>query len=240
MRFGVGCAGGDGTIVISGGPGVAPVTTRFTLIHDVAGMNYWLTILISGALALIFVIVMIAIRRSVLSETVQTGPGWSFNDSWLTNITALGAILGTVLASAGFLPDVLPGVSTGGFTGLSLLFGGLVVTAPIVYAAASKWQFAAQSPTDTSPATLVSPGRVWGVVVAAGFTLWGVFGELATMVDLTVSTNSGGLAKAFVIAALGTAAGIATWYAVAFAIGVSEESKIGQPISHIRVKSGTL
>ena len=149
MRFGLGCTGENGTLVISGGPGVVPVTVRFTLARNIVEADYWLTIFISGGLALIFALAMIIIRRGVLSKTVQTGSSWSFKDSWLTNVSLLGAVLGTVLASTGFLPGVVPGISTAGFTGLSVLFGGFVIAAPLVYSAASKWKL--QKPTKTSP-----------------------------------------------------------------------------------------
>src|SRR5215472_18606711 len=91
MTLGTGCIGDDGTIVISGGHGVAPGTLRFTLARNVEAVNYWLPIVISGVLALIFVLVVGWIRRNALAKTVLTGPSWSFTDSWLTNISTVGA-----------------------------------------------------------------------------------------------------------------------------------------------------
>ena len=238
MRFGLGCTGDNGTLVISGGAGVTPVTVRFTLVRNVVEADYWLPILISGGLALFFALGMVVTRRHVLPKTVQTGSSWSFKDSWLTNVSLLGAILGTVLATTGFLPATVPGISTAGFTGLSVLFGGFVIAAPLVYSAASKWKW--QEATNSSPSTLVSPGRVWGVIAAAGLTLWGVFGELAALIVLTEFANSSGPAKAFVIAALSAAATLTAWYAGTFVIGVSKENWVDKNLGRVEGKSGTL
>jgi hypothetical protein len=240
MILGTGCIGDDGTIVISAGPGVAPVTLRFTLARNIDEVNYWLPIVISGVLALIFVLAVGWIRREVLGKTVLTGPSWSFTDSWLTNISTVGAILGTVLAATGFLSEVLPGISTGGFAGLSVLFGGFVIVAPVIYSAASKWQLSEPSDGGSSPPTLVSPGRVWGVVLAAGATLWGVFGELAVLVALTTAANASLAARAFIIGVLSAAAVITGWYAYSFVIGVSTEDKVDQPVHYMGATSGTL
>ena len=84
-------------------------------------------------------------------DVVATGSSWSFSSSWLTNVTALGAVLGTVLGATGFLADVLPGTDTGRFTGLSVLFGAFVIAAPIVYSAASKWVFVSSSRRKSQP-----------------------------------------------------------------------------------------
>jgi hypothetical protein len=131
-----------------------------------------------------------------------------------------------VLAATGFLSALLPGISTGGFTGLSVLFGGFVIIAPVVYSAASKWQLSEPSDGGSSSSTLVSIGRVWGVVLAAGATLWGVFGELAVLGVLTTAANASLSARAFIIGVLSAAAVITIWYAYSFVIGVSTEDKV--------------
>ena len=59
-------------------------------------------------------------------DVVATCSSWSFSSSWLTNVTALGAVLVEVPGATGFLADVLPGTDTGRFTGLRcVLFGGV-------------------------------------------------------------------------------------------------------------------
>ena len=180
---------------------------------------------------------------------VATGSSWSFSSSWLTNVTALGAVLGTVLGATGFLADVLPGTDTGRFTGLSVLFGAFVIAAPIIYTAASKWTFVSSPGGNPNPnpngngsaaGTLVSTGRVWGVIAAAAVTLAGVVGELGTLVTLTNTTQGDEAAKDFVFAMLAAAAVITVCYSVAFVWGVSKKQRTGENVKLAPSSSGTL
>jgi hypothetical protein len=66
-----------------------------------------------------------AIRAAL--KTAIGDASWDFSKSWASNITVVGAILGTVL-SAKILPTPTAVVdSPNGYTALSLLFGALVV-----------------------------------------------------------------------------------------------------------------
>jgi hypothetical protein len=105
-----------------------------------------------------------------LTDEVEPAQTWSFSGSWASNLTALGAILGTVLAATGFLTDVVPGISTGMFVAISLLFGFLVLVAPVI--------FVAMHDRSGKPSYL-------GLLVAATFTLWAAIGELASVAQLT-------------------------------------------------------
>src|SRR5438874_1354013 len=70
------------------------------------------------------------------SRTATLGEiNWSFSDSWASNLTALGALLGTILAASGVIPKGASPLSTRGLAGLSLLFGFLVLLAPVLYSA---------------------------------------------------------------------------------------------------------
>jgi hypothetical protein len=102
-------------------------------------------------------------------DSIRAGdPKWSFKDSWASNITALGAVLGTVLAASGLLNDVLPGLSTGLFVGFSLLYGFLALMAPIVFTALSGR----------------GTGTYIGLLVSAGITVWAVLGEVGTLAQM--------------------------------------------------------
>jgi hypothetical protein len=249
MTMPVACAGSSGTLVVTGGAGVTPVALRFTLGRDVKESVYWLPVICSLAAAALFLAVMllvICLKRETfggLRDAVATGSSWSSSDSWLTNVAAVGAILGTVLSATGFLPAVLPGVSTGRFVGLSLLFGAFIVMAPVIYSAVSKWEWSVK---DGSPDTLVSVGRVCGVVLAAGATVAGVFGELGTLLTLTVEATGSGDIKAFIYTLLGAAALVVLYYAVSFTLEISlrdKAAKQGKSDSNpraIRPVSGTL
>lgn len=249
------CPGIDGTIIVMGGTGASPTSLRFALTNSVQETEYWYPIAGSFGAGVIFLAVMLILVGwrpgtklfGKLGDTVATGSSWSFSSSWLTNITALGAVLGTVLGATGFLADVLPGTDTGRFTGLSVLFGALVIAAPIIYTAASKWVFVPSSGGNPHPNgngsatdTLASMGRVWGVIAAAAVTLAGVVGELGTLVTLTNTTQGDDPAKDFVFAMLAAAAVITVCYSVAFVWGVSKKEITGAPAKLAQSSSGTL
>jgi hypothetical protein len=102
------------------------------------------------------------------STDVYPGPTWTFKDSWASSVTTAGAVLGTVLAASGFLTDVLPGLSTGLFVGVSLGYGLLALLAPVIYTALHK---------QSKP--------IFGAVLVAGaITIWAVVGELVTIAQL--------------------------------------------------------
>ena len=100
-------------------------------------------------------------------------PQWSF-ESWATHLTAVGAVLGTVLGSAS-LPSTPRQIDKTSLVSLSLLFGALVVIAPFVFQAIQR------------PGSLGSPGNeersgyTWVLLLSCGLTLGAVLGELATL-----------------------------------------------------------
>ena len=105
---------------------------------------------------------------------VYGGPAWTATDSWVTNIAALGAILGTVISDSGtdFASVKIPATTLAGMTLLFLIFGGVAAGAPIVYGATAKIE--AQGIADTT-------GRVYGFLLAGAASLLAVFGEMATL-----------------------------------------------------------
>lgn len=229
------CPGIDGTILVMGGSGVTSVPIRFALMNSVQESQYWYPIFYGLGAGLLFWIVMVLIvlfypwdKFGKLGATVATGPSWSFSSSWLTSITALGAILGTVLGATGFLADVLPGTPTGRFVGLSLLFGGFVITAPIIYSAASKWVFDNSSGTPGAGTdTLIAKGRVWGVITATAVTVAGVIGELGTLLILAKTSQDDATVKDFISALLVVAGAVTLYYSASFVLGVSKEENTG-------------
>ena len=103
------------------------------------------------------------------------GPAnWDYSQSWATSLTLVGALLGTILG-AGVLPNRLDLFSKAGYSGFNVLFGMLVLVAPLVYAAAQK------RIQDAKDGTPQYKGTTWAFGFASVVTLWGVFGELATV-----------------------------------------------------------
>jgi hypothetical protein len=112
-----------------------------------------------------------AVRAALTTAIGDTS--WDFSKSWASNITVVGAILGTVL-SAKVLPTPTTVVdSPNGYTALSLLFGALVVVAPLLFTTLRSGKPDPKGPVYT--------GYGWGFLLASCVTLWAVIGELATV-----------------------------------------------------------
>jgi len=58
---------------------------------------------------------------------------WTFNDSWATNITAVGTLIGTLFATTGALDSVLPGYDQNPFITMNIACGGITVLAPLLF-----------------------------------------------------------------------------------------------------------
>ncbi len=112
---------------------------------------------------------------------VYTESAYSTKDSWATNITAVGALLGTILGATGFVAEAVPWVSTGRFTGLSLLFGGAVLLAPLLYVAFG---------TRMDIGGWKTFGTRLGLLVAGLVTLTAVIGGLASLALLVVFSDA--------------------------------------------------
>jgi hypothetical protein len=152
-----------------------------------------------AAAALIFAPLLLGIvlvGGCVLIVDVQGpfGPAnWDYSESWATSLTLVGALLGTVLG-AGVLPDKLDLFSKAGYSGFNVLFGMLVLVAPLVYVAAQR---RIKGAVDKTPQY---HGTTWAFGLASVATLWGVFGELATVGLLFREIEkAGGLGTALVL-----------------------------------------
>lgn len=115
---------------------------------------------------------------------VNAPDAWSPQGSWTTNITAVGAVLGTVAGTTNVLQSYIP--NSGAFVAVSLVFGGAAVLAPVIYAALAT----SVSITDPGGAESGALGTVGGLLLAAIFTLFGFFGEI--FVTLAVAIHAVG------------------------------------------------
>jgi hypothetical protein len=124
------------TTAAPGGPTTIVVTTqRFV---PWSSLLVWPLV---GALLYAFTIlavIFLCLRRSPfairkLSHTpVFASAAWTFKDSWATNITAAGALIGTFISATASVTSVFPGVPLYRFSLLSAFCGGVVVIAPLV------------------------------------------------------------------------------------------------------------
>jgi hypothetical protein len=145
-------------------------------------MNAATTIAVSSlALGAGLVVALLLAKHWLTASKLKTRMGsvnWDPGKSWASSFTVIGALLGTILATKGVMPDKLIYLALAGYAGLQLFFGILVVVAPFLYLATS-------SPVEiTNPQAGNQPqlqGYVWSFAVTSGLTLWAVLGELATI-----------------------------------------------------------
>jgi hypothetical protein len=151
----------------------------------------WTTIIVVGSLvamgALAFGIALaVRIDKKSWADLGNEAPGpkWSYN-SWATTLTAVGAILGTVLGSA-TLPPVVKEADKDTLIRLNLLCGALVVTAPFVFQAIRNPKRAA---ADQAAGLW---GFNWSLLLACSITCAAVLGELGTLALLSWVLIGGG------------------------------------------------
>jgi hypothetical protein len=241
LHFPTGCAGSSGTLMLTTSDGQV-ITARFSATRDFTDEQLWwpvIAALVAGAAFFIFASRM---ARSGLKEEVHVASSWSFKDSWVTNVSAFGGVLTTVLAASGLLQSIVPGLSTGRLVGLSLVFAAAVLAAPLIFSAFSKWTYQSPSATAADPQQeLVVKGSGWGVVLASTATVAGVTGQLATLWLLTIVAEGSREPKIFIYVCLSLAAALVVGYGLRFVAGATTQPPSGTtvvvPQPHL---SGTL
>lgn len=109
-----------------------------------------------------------------LHRPIYASASWSFKDSWVTNITALGGGVGAIVAAAGATSTVFPGVALDRFAILLAFFAAVVVMGPLVLGLCL--------PRSDDPDLVQATG--FSLLVAAFVTLVGVGGEIGTIGSL--------------------------------------------------------
>jgi hypothetical protein len=151
----------------------APPAVLPLVIEPEKGNDFSAALLIFAPL--LVAVVLVGIRVATVDVKAPFGPAnWDYSQSWATSLTLVGALLGTVLG-AGVLPDNLNLFSKAGYSGFNVLFGMLVLVAPLVYVAAQR------RIRDAADKSQQYQGTTWAFALASVATLWGVFGELATV-----------------------------------------------------------
>jgi Na+-transporting methylmalonyl-CoA/oxaloacetate decarboxylase gamma subunit len=113
-------------------------------------------------LSLLWVTVYTAGRRvspfsgEYWKRPVLAAGAWTAGDSWATNITAVLALIGTVLATATATSSLFPGVALDRFALVNIAAGGIIVATPIVFGILYAL-FAGASPDLAADATIWLP-----------------------------------------------------------------------------------
>jgi hypothetical protein len=126
---------------------------------------------------------------------------WTFNDGFAGSFAGFSAALAALLGATGLLDRYFAGVGTGPFVAANIFFGGAIAAAVLVYNA-----FADHSSGEPE-------GTLTGLYVAAGVSLWGVFGFAAALALLLFQLDSDA-ARIFFIAVLGATTAVSAVYAV--------------------------
>jgi uncharacterized membrane protein len=132
----------------------------------------------------------------LLSSPIYAAASWTFKDSWATNITAAGAIVGTFLSASGSVTSLFPGVPLYRFTLANAACGALVVIVPLLVAVAS-FKVQNEKTPPTGQAIVASFGAV---VLGGAFTMFAVGAEFALFgVLIDVSGATGGWTIVFLV-----------------------------------------
>jgi hypothetical protein len=124
--------------------GVIPLDIPLTVRRQVTAAQYvWIPVGFGLALTILLIAATIAFgvprpsggtaHRGFWRIPLYAASAWTFRDSWATNITAIGAVIGTVLTATGSVGDLLPGLDLGRFSLLIALAGGITVFAPLLF-----------------------------------------------------------------------------------------------------------
>src|SRR5438552_3342765 len=86
-----------------------------------------------GSLGLAVFVVLVRGLTLRVSPTRTLGEiNWSFSDSWASTLTAVGALLGTIVGTSGAVAENADPLSGKALVGLNLLFGFLVLLSPVL------------------------------------------------------------------------------------------------------------
>jgi hypothetical protein len=176
----------DGQLVIAD-PDGTPVAQALSITpapHPARDWPTWIFYRVLVALGVLFVIGALAGLESKTLFRPATAPKWGF-DSWATTLTAIGGVFGTVLGAA-TLPAVPSQIDKDTLISLNLLYGTMVVVAPLAFQALRN-PFA--SATDQEAGF-----TGWNVtlLLSCSITAAAVLGELAALGLLGWELTNGG------------------------------------------------
>ncbi len=234
-----GCVGRSGTLEVITHSATEPLSLSIKIVRESVGVNYGIALVAGLAVSILtFIISVIRVRKKEpgastcrwwkgwlsadswgwWNRKIATGSSWTFKDSWLTNVSAIGAVLAATVAATGFLDQFLPGLPISGFVGLNLLFIGMLALGPVIYSAAAKWYEENGSPGNGK--ICVSYGTAKGLLLAAAVALWGIGGQLSAIVLLITAADAGYLPKGILDGLVGGAILVAAVYTMASTCGM--------------------
>lgn len=198
----------NGALVIKGGS--APVAVAAKVEPPFDPSHDWMAAIVGLSLAVMAASVLIVLGVAKLKGKLDQlknpapGPEWSFS-SWATTLTAVGGVLGTILASVTF-PDHPRQIDKDSLVGLSLLFAGMVVVAPFVFQGLRK---PGANPADQKGGRW---GWNWALLLACSIAGGAVLGEMACLALLSQELISSDFWKDAALIAVVALALLALYY----------------------------
>jgi hypothetical protein len=169
--------------LIATAEGLAPASVAVTVAPNldtnlgILDVNWVLVLALVGAL--IVILLSWSIVSAVPLKTPLGDVNLDFGTSFASTLTAVGALLGTVI-SASLLPEDTVTLSSSAFAALNLLFLVAVVVAGLVYSALQTPVWVPKE-DDPSREERALQGTVWAFLLACFITVWAVYGELLTL-----------------------------------------------------------
>ena len=114
-------------------------------------------------------------RSGFWGATLYAPSAWTFGGAWATNFTALGTVIGGVLAATGAVAGIVPGVDLGRIGLLFAVFGAFAVIAPLLFATLNARFSDAPKAADGVD---VAAAKMWIMLAASSFTAFGMGASL--------------------------------------------------------------
>ena len=114
-------------------------------------------------------------RSGFWGATLYAPSAWTFGGAWATNFTALGTVIGGVLAATGAVAGIVPGVDLGRIGLLFAVFGAFAVIAPLLFATLNaRFSDAPKAANGVD----VAAAKMWIMLAASSFTAFGMGASL--------------------------------------------------------------
>jgi hypothetical protein len=169
--------------------GAAPVEFPLTVRRQLTGASSLWTPAWFGlgfVLALVALVASIGVKTTdnrrvhgmgpkLLGATLYAPAAWTFGGSWATNFTALGTVIGGVLAATGAVAGIVPGVDLSRIGLLFAIFGVFAVIAPLVFATLNT-RLSGAPPAGGDGDVPVT--KAWIMLLASSFTAFGMGASL--------------------------------------------------------------
>jgi hypothetical protein len=190
--------------------GVAPSTDELKLTRSPVSSNFYA---IGGASLGMGLLVLLTFWRyrdkpnppkppNPDSDIIYTESTFSFSGSWATSISGVLTIVATVFTTTGVLTSLVPGVDTGFFLTVTVVYALILSLGPLVYSALQK----------TSDDGLVY-GTKRGFKAAAAITAAAVGGQLSTVGAVIGLSDLDGRVQVVLLVFLGVVSALMVFYA---------------------------